>query len=118
MTYLVGGEIFELNKEVGECTRHLEHELLHKLVHFFHRYSWLTETEVERVLQEFLVVGAQVKAYWDSGTRSDTEEQDRMSDRVGNEMTTNSPSASNVEGKLANGNGHAIHAQITQAKDT
>lgn len=63
-TNLVGSEIFELDEEVGECAGHLKHKFFHELNRLFHWYSWLAEAEVERVFQEFLVVGSNVETYW------------------------------------------------------
>jgi hypothetical protein len=59
---VVCGKVFELDEELGEGGFHLAHEFIHEFVHLFVRNTAAAKTEVERVIEELLVVGAEVEA--------------------------------------------------------
>ena len=63
----------KLNKKLGEDARHFEHELIHKLGHVFFRYTALTKTKVQRIVEIFLCVGAKIEADGNSGFGTYTE---------------------------------------------
>ena len=56
------GKILELNEAVGaEAGHHRVHELVHKLLMHFARDTILSQTNVERVLKQTLVIGSNVE---------------------------------------------------------
>ena len=71
-THLVRGKVLELNDQIREHGRHFVHKLLHQLVHLLLRDTRVAQTEVERVLQELLVVGADINADRDGGVWADS----------------------------------------------
>lgn len=72
---MLGREIFELYKQLGEGCSHLRHELLHELRHLLVGYTAATETKVERVIEELLIIRPEVEADRDGRRRPDTEKQ-------------------------------------------
>lgn len=75
------------------------HQLIHKLPLLIGGDLLPAAAHVQRVFPEGLVVGAQVQRQGEGGLGSDTR-------------------TSRVESQLANGDAHAIDAQVTQSEDT
>lgn len=51
---------------------HLMHELVHEFTRLFRRRTPLAQAEIERIVQELLVVRTEVEADRDGGLRTDT----------------------------------------------
>ena len=61
----------KLDKQLRECIVHLAHEFLHEFGHLLVRYALLAEAEVERIIEELLVVRSQVKTDGNRRRRAD-----------------------------------------------
>ncbi len=77
-THLVRGKVLKLNDQLWEYDRHLLHELLHQLVHLLLRNPGVAQTEVERVLEELLVIGAHIDADRDRSSWADSIDAARI----------------------------------------
>ena len=95
---VVIGKIFELDQRPGEGFRGGGDELLHQGVVDFARGAALVQAEVQRVVQQRLVVGADV-------------DQHRQT------LRGVEPRTRGVEGELSNGNAHAVGPEIAQAQN-
>lgn len=62
----------ELHKKLRECNAHLTHEFLHEFCHLLIRDSPTTEAKIEGVIEELLVIGAEVKADGNGGRGTDS----------------------------------------------
>ena len=74
------------------------HELLHELVHFFEGNTALTKAKVQRILKELLIIRANIEANGNRRGRPDT-------------------GTSDVERQLADGDRHAIDAEVAEAQN-
>lgn len=76
---MIRAEVFKLYEKFGECCAHLVHEFLHfnintnhkyrkihsnlhELCHYLSGYTFLSDTQIKRVIQELLRVGTEVEA--------------------------------------------------------
>ena len=62
----------ELNKQFGEYSTHLTHELFHELCHLLFRDTFAADTQIEWVLKVFFIVSSEIQANGYSRRRSDT----------------------------------------------
>jgi len=106
----------KLNHHLRKCSRHFVHKFIHKLFHFLVRYTLVAVSEVERVVQELLIVCSEVKANGNGRLWADTIRNKFKQERK--HMTAYTPSTSNVQGEFSDCNPHTINPKIAQAKDS
>ncbi|RNA41092.1 hypothetical protein BpHYR1_006549 [Brachionus plicatilis] len=97
-TGVVGRKVLELYEAiVAEAGHHCVHELVHELFVHFTSDAFLSQTYVERVVEQLLVVGANVKH--DGQAVSGIDAGERC-----------------VQGKLSDWYAHAVAAEVAQAQ--
>ncbi len=91
-------EVFELQYHVRPATLHCLNEFVDEVIVLFAGDAWMTPAHIQRVIQQLLIVGADVQHDWQGIRRTDT-------------------ATGGVQRELTNGNAHAADALVAQAEN-
>ena len=95
---IVAREVLELDHDAGEKLAGGDHELLDQGVVFLAAHARLMQADIERIVEQLGVVGADVEKHRQAGARRHAR-------------------AGGIERQLADRNAHAVGAQVAEAQD-